>query len=125
MWFWGFMLVTVLLIPLTMVGFGRLFMRGAPKEINAAFGYRTAMSMKNRATWEFAHQYCGRLWNLCGLVLLPASVIAMLFVLGQDIPAVGKAGGIVCGIQVVIMLGTIWPVEAALKKNFDRNGKRR
>lgn len=36
--------------PVTMVGFGRLFMAKAPKNINMLFGYRTAMSMKNRDT---------------------------------------------------------------------------
>ena len=47
MGFWIFMLVIDLLIPLTMIGFGRLFLKKIPKDINALFGYRTSMSMKN------------------------------------------------------------------------------
>ena len=67
MGFWIFMLIMVLLIPLMMIGFGRLFLKKAPGTINAAFGYRTSMSMKNKDTWEFAHRYCGRLSVLCRL----------------------------------------------------------
>ena len=36
-----FMLIVVLLIPLTMLLFGWLFFRRTPKEINYVFGYRT------------------------------------------------------------------------------------
>ena len=54
MGFWIFMLIMNLLIPFTMIGFGRHFMRKAPQKINGIYGYRTTMSMKNRETWEFA-----------------------------------------------------------------------
>ena len=63
MGFWIFMLIMDLLLPFTMIGFGRYFMKKAPKEINSVFGYRTSMSMKNKDTWEFAHKYCGKVWN--------------------------------------------------------------
>ena len=42
------MLIMDLLIRVTMIGFGRYFMKNAPKEINAVFGYRISMSMKNK-----------------------------------------------------------------------------
>lgn len=86
MGFWLFMLIMNLLIPFSMIGFGRYFLKNAPKEINAIFGYRTTMSMKNNDTWEFAHKYCGKIWYICGSVV---------------------------------------PTEKALKKTFDKNGKRR
>ena len=50
MGFWIFMLVMNLLIPATMAGFGRAFLKKAPGKINYAFGYRTSMSMKNKDT---------------------------------------------------------------------------
>ena len=46
MGFWIFMLIMDLLLPFTMIGFGRYFMKKAPKEINSVFGYRTSMSIK-------------------------------------------------------------------------------
>ena len=125
MTFWIFMLVMGLLVPLTMVGFGKLFMTKAPKNINMLFGYRTAMSMKNRDTWEFAHKMIGKLWFRCGLVLLPLTVIPFLFVMNKDVLTIGKVGAIVVAMQMIPMMGMIFPVEAALKKNFDKNGMRR
>lgn len=56
-------------------------MKKAPKEINAVFGYRTTMSMKNKDTWEFAHKYCDRIWYVCGCIMLPLTVLPMLFLL--------------------------------------------
>ena len=119
MGFWIFMLVLDLLIPLTMIGFGRSFIKSAPKEINKVFGYRTTRSMKNRETWEFAHNYCGKLWQAIGYVMLVISLIAMVFLFGKDNRTVGSIGGIICGIQLIILLGSIFFVEQALKKRFD------
>ncbi len=125
MGFWIFMLCTVLLVPLIMLFFGLYFKNKSPKEINSLFGYRTTMSMKNKDTWEFAHHYCGRLWLVLGMIMLPLSVIPMLFFINQDIDVVGIAGGIIEGIQVVVLLISIFPTEKALKKTFDENGNRR
>lgn len=120
--FWVFMLLMVLIVPVSMVGFGRLMLVNPPREINSLFGYRTAMSMKNQDTWEFAHKYCGRLWFRCGLVLLPLSVIPLLFVLDKDITTVSVAGLIVMFLQLIPMLGTISLTEAALRRTFDKDG---
>ena len=120
-----FMLCTVLLVPLIMLFFGFYFKNKSPKEINSLFGYRTTMSMKNKDTWEFAHHYCGRLWLVLGMIMLPLSGIPMLFFINQDIDVVGIAGGIIEGIQVVVLLISIFPTEKALKKTFDENGNRR
>lgn len=125
MGFWIFMLCTVLLVPLIMLFFGFYFKNKSPKEINSLFGYRTTMSMKNKDTWEFAHHYCGRLWLALGMIMLPLSVIPMLFFINQNIDVVGIAGGIIEGIQVVVLLISIYPTEKALKKTFDENGNRR
>ena len=90
--FWIFMLLIDILIPLIMIGLGRLFLTKAPKEINDAFGYRTNMSMKNKDTWEFAHKFCGKLWFRCGLVLLPLSVIPLIFVFNKSIETIAYIG---------------------------------
>lgn len=125
MGFWIFMLVIDLLIPLTMIGFGRMFLTKIPKDINALFGYRTSMSMKNAETWEFAHNFCGRIWFVGGLIMLPLSIIPLLFFIGGDEDTVSAVGSIVAFVQMIPLIGAIFPTEAALKKNFDENGKRR
>lgn len=125
MGFWIFMLIMNLLIPATMIGFGKYFMKAAPKEINEIFGYRTSTSMKNKDTWEFAHKYCGKIWYVCGMVMLPITVIFMLLVIGKNEDCVGRIGGIICCAQSLPLMGSIFLTEIALKKNFDKNGKRR
>lgn len=124
MGFWIFMLIMDTLIPITMIGFGKMFMKKAPKEINMAFGYRTNMSTKNRDTWEFAHIYCGKLWYICGIILLPLSIILLFFVIGKNEDIVGTLGGFICTIQLICLIGAIFPTERALRKNFDKNGCR-
>lgn len=122
---WAFMLIMDLVIPLSMAGFGKMFMKGGPEGINTLFGYRTVMSMKNKDTWEFAHKYCGRIWLKTGLILLPVSVIPLLFVFNKDITTVAIVGLIVMFVQLIPMLFPVHMTEAALKKTFDENGVRR
>lgn len=125
MGFWIFMLVMDLIVPTAILSLGRRFMKNAPKNINSNYGYRTNMSMKSQETWDFAHRYCGKLWWITGLVMLPATVIAMLFVLGADTERVGAMGGVVCGAQLVPLLISFIPTELALRRNFDKEGKRK
>ena len=125
MGFWIYMLLMNLLNTFTLIGFGKHFMRKAPKEINEVFGYRTPMSMKNKDTWEFAHKYCGKIWYFCGVISLPTTVILMLLVIGKNMEVVGTVGAIITGVQLVFLIGSIFPTEIALRKNYDKNGKRK
>ena len=118
------MLIMILIIPVTMIVFGQLFVRKAPKDINGFFGYRTKRSMKNKDTWEFAHKYIGRLWTVGGFIFLPISVIPMLAVFGKNDDVVGTIGGVITGLQMIPLIGAIFPTESALKKNFDEFGRR-
>ena len=100
MGFWIFVLIMDLLIPFTMIGFSKSFLNVAPKEINAIFGY------------------------VCGLIMLPLSVIAMIVVLGKGEDTVETVGGIIEGIQMLPLVGPIFLTEGALKKTFDKRGNR-
>ena len=125
MGYWLYMLGVCLVIPLTMMIFGRHFMHNPPKEINGSYGYRTSMSMKSRETWDFAHRYFGRLWFILGLILLPLSAAAMLFLLGESVKAIGNSSLIIMAAQLLFLVIPIFPTERALKKNFDQFGFRR
>ena len=122
---WLMIAVESLLIPAIMVGIGWLFRKRPPRNINPIYGYRTAMSMKNQDTWDFAHRTCGRLWSRLGLVMLPLSTLVMLPVLGADAGTVGLWCGAVALVQTAVLLGSIFPVERALKKEFDQFGRKR
>lgn len=125
MGFWIYMLIMDLLLPFTMIGFGKYFLKTAPKNINTVFGYRTSMSMKNKDTWFFAHKYCGKIWFISGLIMIPLSVAVMMFVIGEAEDIVGTVGAYLCGIQFIPIVISIILTEKALNKTFDKNGIRR
>ena len=120
-----FMLIVVLLIPLTMLLFGWLFFSRTPKEINYGFGYRTKRSMRNEETWKFANQYFGKVWYLCGLLSAPLSVIAMAIVFEKGTETMSTVGFIITMIQTIPLVGAMISTEIALKKNFDENGRKK
>ena len=125
MGFWFFMLAMNLIIPLSMIFLGKYFSKHAPGQINMLFGYRTARSMKNQDTWQFAHHVFGKLWYKSGWILLGLTLLCMFATIGMDTDAVGKLGGIVCVLQLPVMLYAIFPTERALKKTFDKDGNRK
>ncbi len=125
MGFWFFMLAMVLLIPVVMMLFGKYFMKKAPENINYLFGYRTNLSMKNEETWKFSHKYIGNIWYKWGLILLPISVLVMVFVIGKDEDTIGLLGTIITIVQLIPILASIVLTEKALKDNFDEEGKRK
>ena len=125
MGYWIFMLVMVLLMPLTMLLTGRAFSKNAPKTINSVYGYRTPMSMKNQDTWQFAHRYFGRLWYRCGLVLTPVTLAVMCLGLGKGERTVSWLGSALCIVQLAVLLGSIAPTERALRRTFHKDGSRK
>lgn len=125
MWFWWFMFVCDLLIPVLMIICGRMMWKHAPGNINGIIGYRTARSMKNIDTWKFAHDYCGRLWWKIGWgMLVPSAVIQLPFYC-SSVNWIGTVGGVLCVIQCIILIVSIFPTEKALKATFTDEGRRR
>nr|WP_315021684.1 SdpI family protein [uncultured Aminipila sp.] len=122
--FWIFLVACNMLIPVIMIIFGKIFENKVPKRINNFYGYRTSMSRKNQDTWEFAHKCCGRLWKKVGLIMSVVTLILTVvsFTLSEDMQ--GIVCGIIVTIQTIVLIGSIFPVEKALKKNFDKNGYR-
>lgn len=117
------MLVTELMIPLLMVGFGMLFRKHPPRQINSIYGYRTKMSMKNQETWDYAHFYFGRQWRRAGLGLFPVSVLAMMLLYGKSESEIGIGAIILTVLQVTVLVLPIAWTERALHKKFDADGK--
>lgn len=125
MWFWWFMFVCDLLIPVIMLVSGRMMWKHPPKDINGFVGYRTARSMKNMDTWKFAHEYLGRLWWRIGFIMLIPSIAVHLPFYNKSENFIGIVGGILCTIQCVVLIASIFPAERALKRNFTKEGIRR
>ena len=124
MWFWFFMFFCNLLVPILMLAFGRVMRKNPPKDINGVYGYRTKRSMQNQDTWDFAHACCGKLWQKLGWILLVPSILVQLpFIHGTE-NQIAVVSGVVCAVQIVVLIGSIFPVERALKKNFDDWGRK-
>jgi uncharacterized membrane protein len=104
---------------------GRMMWKHCPKEINGILGYRTRRSMRNMDTWRFAHDYCGRLWWRLGwrMLLVSGAVQVPFFYSGESVVSV--VGGVICMVQCVVLVGSIFPVEGALKREFFEDGRRR
>lgn len=119
------MYVMTLCIPVVMIIAGYMMDRHTPKKINGVYGYRTARSMKNKETWEFAQHYCGKLWLKIGVVLLVISAFMLLPFVHRSHDVISAAVCIAEAVQVAVLVASIFPTERALKKNFDEKGNRR
>lgn len=125
MGFWILLLVCNLLIPIIMLVFGFMFQNKGPDKINGIYGYRTTMSMKNEETWNFAHTYCAKIWRNLGFAILILTVIASMMAFNLDENGQGMLEVLLVSIQTIVLIASIFPVEKALRKNFDKNGNRK
>ena len=123
---WIILLITSLLVPVALIILGSIFSKEVPPDINGSSGYKTARSRLSQETWEFANQYFARIARVIGWVLLVLSVAAMMLLRGKDDGDMSAYGAVVVfGQVIVLVLAGVLPTEAALKKNFDENGKRK
>jgi len=122
---WGVILIVVLIMAATMIGFGLYFFLAGPNKINYIFGYRTPMSMKNLDTWRFGNIYAGRCMWITGAILLVGSLATLFAIMGSDETTVRTVGIIIIIAHAVMIFGSIISTEIALRRNFDRNGNRR
>ena len=99
MWFWWFMFVCDMLIPVTFIICGKMMQRQASEKMSGRAGYRTKCSMRNAETWKFANEHCGRLWWRIGWCMLPLSALVHLPFIHSSTGTIGTMGGILCAIQ--------------------------
>jgi uncharacterized membrane protein len=125
MWFWWFMFICDLLIPVLMMICGRMMWKNPPQKINGASGYRTPRSMKNMDTWNFAQEYCGRLWWKMGWIMFIPSILVPLPFYHSLANTIGIVGGILCTVQCVMMIVSMILTETALKRSFTDEGIRK
>lgn len=120
--YWIYMLTMTMIIPVIMIIIGIVFAKHYPAKINYISGYRTRMSMKNMDTWKYAHQVSSRLWFRCGIVLLPVTMICMLFFIGRSKDMISYGGLLITMIQLAVMILTIPVIDHALHQCFYEDG---
>jgi uncharacterized membrane protein len=116
-------LVITIIMSLTMIGFGYLVAKKTPKDIGSEIGYRTPMSTKNKDTWNFAHNYAGKVWVRSGIITVTVSVVLIFALQGLDNYEQLMLG--MFYLQIVILLMVIPLTEIALRKTFDKRGVRK
>jgi uncharacterized membrane protein len=107
-----------------MLGFGYVMRKYPPKKINGVYGYRTSKSMKSYETWNFAHEFCGRIWVRVGLVMLFVSLLIFFIAMRYKEDILDWVILLVIVLQTVILSISIIPVEKALGDLFDNKGHR-
>ena len=118
-----FMAFAVLLIPGIMVFFGRVMADHPPKTINAAYGYRTAMSMLNQDTWDYAQAACAKRWRRWGRVLALITLVVLIVALRR--PAFADVLGIYTAFETAYLLASVAATEMDLRRTFDKEGRRK
>ena len=122
---WLSELVLVLVIPILVFAFGTHFdKKGAPRNINSFFGYRTARSVRSWETWSFAHAKIGRLWKLIGLIMVPVSAGLFAILIKKSEDTMSVFGLLIMLLQLVPIIVSIVIVEKSLKQSFNERGER-
>lgn len=120
------MLFIDLVLPLIMLVSSFFFVKGGPKNINSLVGYRTERSMKNKDTWKFAHQYCGKLWRKIGLVFIIITLAVLVpFLLKTSTKIYTAVTFVIFSFEFVLLFYSIFKTEKALSKSFDNNGDKK
>ena len=122
------MLLISVLLPLIMFAFGILTKFNIPKHPNSFFGYRTTFSQKNGDTWRFAQNYFGKIWRWVGGCLFVISTgvyLGFISITKNNDEISSLIGMILMMVNLGVLIGTIYPTEAALKRNFDSSGNRK
>ncbi|HWT26388.1 MAG TPA: SdpI family protein [Mobilitalea sp.] len=117
-----FYFIVLMLLPVLMLGIGRVWEGHPPKTINGVYGYRTVRSMKSQETWEFAHRYFGKLIFITGIPLAIITLAALLLYRNASDGVMGTMAILVTTIQLIAFIIPIFPTEKALKRNFDEHG---
>lgn len=125
MGYWIFSLVANTILPIIITISGIVLIKRVPNKINGGAGYRTAMSMKNHDTWVFANHYFGKVCAIVGPIMFILALAATIFVYGKDDKVISDLILAVVTIEALVLIASTIPTEKALRKNFDKDGRRK
>ena len=125
MGFWAFTLVTDLIVPVLVLLFGIHYGKnGAPESIEGHSGFRSRRATKSWDAWVFTHKLAARVWRMTGIIMLPVTVVMMIFAIGFSVEMLAFYGSLIFAFQGFAFVGTIVYVESQIKKNFNDYGVR-
>lgn len=112
--------VLVMVMPVIMFVLGLRWRVSPPAYKTGKLVYRTEVTEKSPAVWEFAHIHCGKLWSRFGVILAVISAVLMVALKGSYQKLLLW---LLCG-QMAILCISILMIEILTKNLFDENGVR-
>ena len=109
----GHLLIGPLILLITYI-----YAKYPPKNINDLYGYRTKRSMRNQDCWDFANRYSIRLmWKISFITCVVQALGVIL--LNEEVALLTATI-----VLVTTLIYSIYLTEKALKKTFDKEGKK-
>ena len=87
-----------------------------PEKPNFWIGYRTPWSKKSQATWDFAHEYSGRLMLWALLVIITVQIFT--YVLTDPLNSILITAAVLTASYLFVIVMT----EIRLRSNFNHDG---
>ena len=109
----GHLLIGPLILLITYI-----YAKYPPKKINDLYGYRTKRSMRNQDCWDFANRHSIRLmWKISFITCVVQALGVIL--LNEEVALLTATI-----ILVTTLIYSVYLTEKALKKTFDKEGKK-
>ena len=116
---WAFVCIACLICPLMMLVYGIRFSHYQPKR-EGICGVRIKAALTNDTTWDFAHRYCGRLWQTTGMFMASAVILAMIILMRFSDLVIAVSGVVILFIQLILFILSFCLVSKAIIRNFGK-----
>jgi len=116
---WAFVFIACLVCPLMMLIYGIRFRCYQPKR-DGICGVRIKAALQNDETWDFAHQYCGKLWETMGLFMASIVIVCMILLIDLSEMMIAVSGVVILLIQLVLFVLSFGLVSKKILKNFKK-----
>ena len=113
-----FAIVFSLLIPLTMIILGAVWMVRPPRNRFGTCGFKTERARASAEAWVFAHHHIGRIFVPTGIVLFVASLAVVCLVPGNKFTQLNW----ITLVHFLVFLIIAGETELSLHKHFDAFG---
>jgi len=114
---WIFVCIACLICPLMMLIYGIRFLKYQPKR-EGVCGVRIKAALENDETWDFAHQYCGKLWQTMGIFMASVVLLCMIVLTRFSNLVIAVSGVVILFVQLILFILSFCFVSKAIVKNF-------
>ncbi|MBP3284820.1 MAG: SdpI family protein [Clostridia bacterium] len=114
---WIFVFAACLVCPIMLLIFGVRFLKFQPK-LNGICGLRIKSALKNEETWDFAHQYGGKLWRNMGLIMALLVIVIMVVLYPFSELIIAFSGVLVVLAEFIAFISSFYFVRRRLTKKF-------